>query len=54
MIKSMGNSMNRYSTSMRIHENTVSSQITHQKVTQLKWKGNLKYNNNTKNFYVLL
>ena len=48
MIKPMGNSMNGYSTSIRIHENIVSIKIKRQKSNQTKCKGVSKCNSNTK------
>ena len=54
MIKMMGNSVNGYPTSMRIHENIVNNQITLQNDNQIEGKGVLKSNNNTKNIKVFL
>ena len=48
MIKPMGNSMNGYSTSIRIHENIVSIKIKRQKSNQTECKGVSKCNSNTK------
>ena len=54
MIKPMGNSMNGYSTSMRIHENIVSIKIKRQKSIQTECKGVSKCNNNTKKLIDIL
>ena len=54
MIKPMGNSMNGYSTSMRIHENIVSIKIKRQESNQTECKGVSKCNNNTKKIIDIL
>ena len=54
MIKTMGISMNGYSTSMRIHENIVSNKIKRQKSNQTEFKGVSKCNNNTKKLLDIL
>ena len=54
MMKTIGNSMNGYSTSMRIHGNIVSNKIKRQKSNQTECKEVSKYNNNTKKLLVIL
>ena len=54
MIKTLGISMNRYSTSLRIHENIVSNKIKRQKSNQTECKGVSKCSNNTKKLLDIL